>query len=78
MTAEMLAKHARHIMNKGGVSSVGLGTDFDGIGKQNLEIADTSMLPELIRTFSKFGFNDDEIERICFRNVLDVYKEVLA
>lgn len=77
MTVDLLAKHARHMMNIGGVSVVGLGTDFDGIGKRSVEIANASMMPKLVKGLERCGFNYDEIEHICYRNVLDVYREVL-
>ena len=76
-TIEQLAKHARHIMNVGGQEVIGLGTDFDGIGSRNLEIPDASALQDLALGFSRLGFTDDEIERICWRTVLRVYREVL-
>ena len=77
MTVELLANHARHMMNIGGRSVVGLGTDFDGIGKRSVEIEDASMMPKLVCGLERCGFTYDDIERICYRNVLDVYKEVL-
>ena len=76
-TVENLAKHAKHMMNIGGREVVGIGTDFDGIGKENLEIADFSQMQKLVDGFERAGLKPAEIEAICYENVLKVYKEVL-
>lgn len=76
-TVENLARHARHMMNLGGRAAVGLGTDFDGIGRDDLDPADASQMQKLAEGLQSAGFTSDEIEGICWRNVLDVYKEVL-
>ncbi len=76
-TVETMAKHAKHMMNIGGSEVVGLGSDFDGIGPENLEVADTSQMQKLVAGFERAGLKPDEIEAICYENVLKVYKEVL-
>ena len=77
-TCEILARHARHIMNVGGREVIGLGTDFDGIGHENLEMQDASgmqMLPEYLLAH---GFSLDETDAILSKNVLRLYKEALS
>ena len=74
---EALARHARHMINVGGLAAVGLGTDFDGIGRDDLDPSDASRMQTLVEGFQQHGFTANEIERICYRNVLDVYREVL-
>lgn len=76
-TVEGLARHARHMINVGGRAVVGLGTDYDGIGRDDLEIADASQMHKLVQGLERGGFTADEIEGICYRNVLEVYKEAL-
>lgn len=76
-TVEIMAKHAKHMMNIGGKEVVGIGTDFDGIGIENLEIADMGDMQKLVDGFEKARLKPDEIEGICYKNVLKVYKEVL-
>ncbi|MBR5315759.1 MAG: membrane dipeptidase [Firmicutes bacterium] len=76
-TVEVMAKHARHMMNVGGKEVVGLGTDFDGIGKENLQVGDASKMQMLVDGFERAGFTPDEIEGICYKNVMKVYKEIL-
>ena len=76
-TIEGLALHARHMMNLAGKEAVGLGTDYDGIGRDDLAVPDASGMQSLAEGFERLGFTADEIERICYRNVLTIYREVL-
>ena len=71
-----IAKHARHIADIGGIESVGLGSDFDGISPHP-ELAGAQDMEKLIEEFKRAGFHESEIEKICFKNVLRVYSEVL-
>ncbi|MCD7744691.1 MAG: dipeptidase [Lachnospiraceae bacterium] len=75
-TAVMMARHARHIADVGGVDCVGIGTDFDGIGG-NLEISDCSQMSILENALSKEGFTGNEIEKIFYKNVLRVMEEAM-
>lgn len=75
-TAVLMAKHARHMADVGGIDVVGLGSDFDGI-MGNLEIADCSQMGKLEAALSKEGFSGDEIEKIFYKNVLRVMKDAV-
>ena len=75
-SVERLIAHMRHIKQIGGIDCIGLGTDFDGIGS-NIEILGAGKMPVLIREMEKAGFRTEEIEKICYKNVLRVYKELL-
>lgn len=74
-TIEGMVKHIRHIADVGGIDCVGLGSDFDGIGNR-LEIKDCSGMQKLYEALKPY-FSKEEIEKIFYRNVLRVYKEVL-
>lgn len=71
-----MAEHARHILNVGGGECLGLGSDFDGMNGR-LEIQDCGQMYKLVQELERQHFTDDEIERILFRNVMRVYKELL-
>lgn len=71
-----IAAHIRHMANIGGISCIGLGSDFDGID-DNLELTDCSHMELLERELHKRGFHESEIEQIFYRNVLRFYKELL-
>ena len=70
-----ILRHIRHIADVGGIDCVGLGSDFDGIGNR-LEIKDCSGMPKLYEALKSY-FSEEEIEKIFYKNVLRVYREVL-
>lgn len=71
-----LVKHIKHIASVGGIDCVALGSDFDGIGR-SLEMNDASKLGMLYEELKAEGFSEDDIEKICYKNVLRVFEEVL-
>ncbi len=73
---EDIVKHIQHIKDVGGIDCIGLGSDFDGI-PQNLELKDASYMPLLEKALYQAGFNEAEIEKIFYKNVLNLYKKVL-
>lgn len=76
-TIEGLAKHARRMIDLGGKEVVGIGTDFDGIGREDLAVPNAAGMQKLAEGFEAHGFTADEIEGICYKNVMRVYREVL-
>lgn len=68
--------HIKHIKNIGGIDVIGLGSDFDGIDIPS-EIANTSEMYKLAHQLNINGFSDDEIEKIFYKNILRVIKDVL-
>lgn len=72
-----IAKHIRHIADIGGISCIGLGSDFDGID-DNIELKDCSRMEMLEHELKKSGFHQQEIEQIFFQNALNFYKELLV
>lgn len=73
---ELMAKHARHMADVGGIECVGIGTDFDGIGG-NLEIPGCDKIGLLEAALQKEHFSGDEIDKIVFKNVLRVMKDTM-
>lgn len=71
-----IALHIQHIADKGGISCIGLGSDFDGIDN-HLELKDCSKMELLERELKNCGFHESEIEQIFYKNVLSFYQEVL-
>lgn len=71
-----VVRHIRHMIAVGGIDCVGLGSDFDGtnISFEMESAADMPMLYEKLRAEQ---FTEEEIEKIFYKNVLRVYKEVL-
>lgn len=75
-TIDNMVKHIQYIKNLAGIDCIGLGSDFDGI-PQNLEMKDASELPLLEKAMKEAGFSQEEIEKVFYKNVLRVFKEVL-
>lgn len=73
---EDLVKHIKHIKNVGGIDVIALGTDFDGI-QSTLEIKDASQIQLLAESLLKNGFTYEEVEKIFFKNIMNLYKELL-
>jgi len=73
---ERMAAHIRHMADVGGIDVCALGSDFDGIAT-NIALPDASHMQKLVGALEKKGFHESEIEKIFYKNVLRVYREVL-
>lgn len=71
-----LIKHINHVKKLVGIDYIGLGSDFDGIG-DNLELKSCDLLPLLYEEMIKNNFTKEEIEKVFYKNVMRVFKEVL-
>lgn len=76
-TFELSVQHIKHLVNKGGSDCVGFGSDYDGISSLNLEPANASYMPMFEAEMKRQGFSDDLIEKIYYKNVARVFKEIL-
>lgn len=72
---EDIVRHIDYMVDKAGIESVGLGTDFDGIDC-TLEIENYGMMDKLISELQK-KYSDDQLEKICSGNTLRIIKECL-
>ena len=71
-----IIEHIKHIKEIAGIDVVGLGSDFDGIGDRH-DLRSGDEMPLLAEAMRKEGFTEEEIEKVFYKNVLRVYKEVL-
>ena len=76
VTYEVEESNISDICNVVGIDCIGLGSDFDGIS-QNLEMKNASYLPQLEKALKDAGLTTEEIEKVFYKNVLRVYREVL-
>lgn len=76
-TVEAMVKQIGYIRDLAGIDVIGLGSDFDGI-PNNLEMKDASQLHMLSTALREAGFSEEEIEKIFYKNVLRVFKNVLG
>ena len=71
-----VARHARHIAEVGGVRSLAIGSDFDGIETPPAGLEHIGKMGKLIGLFQKAGFSQAEIDAIAHRNFLRVFRKV--
>lgn len=76
-SVEDMINHIKHIYKIGGKDVISIGSDFDGINPDNLEIGDMSQINKLICGLELAGFNGELIDKILYKNALRVIKEVL-
>ena len=74
---EMVANHIDHVKNLIGIDHVGLGSDYDGVGNSlPIGLKDVSDYPNLIAELLDRGYSYEDIEKVCYKNVFRVWKEV--
>ena len=72
-----VVKHIDHVVNIAGIDHVGLGSDYDGVGDSlPYGLKDVSFYPNLIFHLLKSGYSEEEIEKICYKNIWRVWKAV--
>ncbi|RXF68471.1 dipeptidase [Hansschlegelia zhihuaiae] len=69
------ARHLDHLIDRLGEDHVGLGSDFDGAVVPEA-IGDVAGLPHLFEALKAHGFDDAILEKIAWRNWLDVLARV--
>ena len=74
---ETLVDHIDHICDLVGPNHVGLGSDFDGIGRTPVGLEDVSKMPNITRELVKREYSDADILKILGGNHLRVFKDVL-
>lgn len=73
---EIMGRQIRELIKQGGVDCVALGSDFDGI-EGDVEISSVDKVPLLFDYLHDLGLSDDDIEKIAWKNVMRVMREVL-
>ncbi len=77
-TVERVADHIDHVVRLAGIDHVGLGSDFDGVGNTlPIGLKDVSEYPNLVLELLKRGYSEDDIQKICYKNVFRVWNEVI-
>jgi membrane dipeptidase len=69
--------HIDHAVKLAGVESVGIGSDYDGVGDSlPTGLKDVSSYPNLVRGLQERGYNDSDIKKILGENLLRVWQTV--
>ncbi|CAN5130572.1 dipeptidase [soil metagenome] len=73
-----VADHIDHVVELIGIDHVGLGSDYDGVGDSLPEgLKDVADFPNLIAELLRRGYSDEDIAKICYKNVFRVWNAVL-
>jgi len=74
---EIVANHIDHVVKIAGIDHVGIGSDFDGVGDSlPTGLKDVSQYPNLIYVLLKRGYTEEDIAKICYKNVWRVWNKV--
>ena len=73
---EDIIDHMKYIANMGGIDSVGIGSDFDGIDCP-LEFESAENMQLIYNSMKKSGFKEEDIEKIFYKNAMRLFKELL-
>jgi len=74
---QRVADHIDHVRDIAGIDHVGIGSDFDGVGDSlPTGLKDVSMYPNLIHELLKRDYSEEDIEKICYKNVWRVWHSV--
>lgn len=77
VSVSIVADHIDHVVKLVGVTHVGLGSDFDGVGDSlPTGLKDVSQYPNLIYELLKRGYSEPDIKKICGENLLRVWNNV--
>lgn len=74
-TLAQVADHIEHIRAVAGIDHVGIGSDFDGIGRTPVGLEDVSKYPALLEELLRRGWSDDDVAKVAGGNILRVMRE---
>jgi len=79
VTLAMVADHIDHIAKVAGVDHVGIGSDYDGVGKDlPTGLEDVSTYPALMAEMMRRGWSDADVAKLAGGNVLRVMEQAEA
>lgn len=70
-----VVRHIEHVRDVAGVDHVGIGSDFDGIGRTPVGLDDVSTFPSLFAELSRRGWSEADLRKLAGENVLRVWRE---
>lgn len=76
-SVEDVANHIDRVVQLIGIDHVGLGSDYDGVGDTlPIGLKDVSDYPNLIRVLLERGYTEEDIAKLCYRNLFRVWEAV--
>ncbi len=77
-TIERLVDHVAYVAELVGVDHVGIGSDYDGLGANDVPVVpDVSRLPELTQALLARGFTEEEVGRIWSGNFMRLLRATI-
>jgi len=74
---DIVADHIDHVVKLAGIDHVGIGSDYDGVGDSlPTGLKDVSQYPNLIYVLLKRGYTEEDIAKVCYKNVWRVWNQV--
>jgi membrane dipeptidase len=70
--------HIDHIANVGGIESVGIGSDYDGMGPAPIGLEDVSKFPNITKKLIEKGYKEDDIAKVMGGNFLRIFEKVCS
>lgn len=69
--------HIDRVVELAGIDHVGIGSDYDGVGDSlPYGLKDVASYPNLIFHLLKRGYSEEDIEKICYKNIWRVWSAV--
>jgi membrane dipeptidase len=69
--------HIDRVVELAGIDHVGIGSDYDGVGDSlPYGLKDVTSYPNLIFHLLKRGYSEDDIQKICYKNIWRVWSAV--
>lgn len=76
-TVKKVADHIDHVVALAGIDYVGFGSDFDGVGDTLPNgLKNAAEYPNLIAELLLREYSEEDIEKICYKNVFRVWEKV--
>ena len=76
-SVKKVADHIDHVVALTSVDHVAFGSDFDGVGDSLPEgLKDVSQFPNVIEELLVRGYSEEDIAKICYKNVFRVWRQV--
>lgn len=69
-----IVKHIDYVVKRIGIDCVAFGADFDGADMPK-DLKDVTGLPKLIEELKRYGYTDNDIEKIAYKNWLRIFKQ---
>lgn len=76
-TIDRVVEHICYVADLVGIDTVGIGTDYDGLGKTVPVVPEVSQLVHLTRSMLAHGLSEKEIQKVWGGNFLRVFQQTI-